>query len=251
MGEIWKDVIGYEGLYQVSNKGNVKSVDKYVNNRYGYGKKRFFKGKILSQHTDRLGYATVHFSVKGKGSTKKVHRLVCEAFCERQTGQNLVNHIDGNKLNNFAENLEWCTSKYNINHAVENGFFPVGEMGRDNVLKEEEVLEIRSNHTNTYTELAEIYGVSKSTIADIKKFRSWKWLGGDSIIDVSEINKDKFRKELKRLRTAEGLTIVSLAEKFGVSRSAISRWESGKHFPNVATLRKLINKGVINSENIR
>lgn len=239
MSELWKDVAGYEGIYQVSNMGNVKSLDRYVNHSRSKSGKKLSKGKILSKQIDRGGYSTVYFSVSGKGQHKKVHRLVCEAFSGKEDGKTLVNHIDGNKGNNAADNLEWCTSKYNINHAVDNGLFYIGEKARDNILKEKEVLEIRSNVVNSYTELAKIYGVSKATIADVKKFRSWKWLGGKEHIDSSKLDPVEFGKKIRRARKESGLTIIQFADSLRVSRSAVVRWEKGARLPGYKNLIKL------------
>lgn len=240
MEEIWKDVKGYEGLYQVSNKGTVRSVDKYANIRNG---KRLVKGKNLTLSKNKVGYMTVYFSVNGKGKHKKVHRLVCEAFHEKPIDKNIVNHKDGNKTNNNVDNLEWCTSKENIAHAIKEGLWTnIGETHKDNVLKEHEVLEIRNNHNDSYDKLAEIYGVSRSTIADIKKFRSWKLLGGDKLIDISSIDKSKFCIEIQKLRKNSGLNIEKFAESLGVSRSTVSRWEKASIFPKDGMLRNLIEK---------
>lgn len=244
MSGIWKDVKGYEGIYQVSECGTVKSLDRRVNTKHG---DRLSKGKLLKIQQDRTGYHYVHLSKNGKGHNCKIHRLVCDAFHERKTGQNAVNHIDGNKMNNCAANLEWCTNKQNTNHAIETGLWKnIGEMAKDNILSEQEVLEIRRNHTDSYDKLADKYNVSKSTVADIKKFRSWKWLGGEMLLNTKNMNREKLPEELLRIRSERHLTKIAFAKEIRVAVSTLIRWENGEIFPKDGTLRVLIEEYGVN-----
>lgn len=105
--EIWKDVIGYEGKYAVSNIGRIKSLDYCRSGR----------SKILKQGIGTTGYYNVGLCINAKAITKKVHRLIAIAFIPNPENKGDVNHIDGNKLNNNVSNLEWNTRKENINHA--------------------------------------------------------------------------------------------------------------------------------------
>ena len=106
--EIWKPVVGYEGLYEVSNLGRVKSLPR-----------KKCKGNILKPHINK-GYEYVHLCKNGKSYYAKVHRVVAEAFLQTIPNKNHVNHIDGNKTNNAVSNLEWCTATENLKHAREN-----------------------------------------------------------------------------------------------------------------------------------
>lgn len=118
MKELWVDVKGYEGVYQVSNMGRVRSLNRVVS--YANGRKRFYAGKMLTLKNLR-GYPAVGLRKSGsKQRWVKVHKLVAEAFVPRVEGKTQVNHIDENKFNNRAENLEWCTAKENINHGTGN-----------------------------------------------------------------------------------------------------------------------------------
>lgn len=105
MEEIWKDIEGYEGVYQVSNLGRVK---------------RFETGRILKGVKNEYGYLLANLSKNNIRSTKRIHRLVAEAFIPNPQNKPEVNHIDENKLNNDITNLEWVTSKENLNHGTRN-----------------------------------------------------------------------------------------------------------------------------------
>lgn len=117
MQEIWKDIKDYEGLYQVSNFGNVRSLYR-IENYSKYKRKR--NGKILRQNTTRA-YNYVILCKNNKTKTFRTHRLVAETFLPNSNNYPVINHIDGNKQNNRIENLEWCTYKYNIEEAYRLG----------------------------------------------------------------------------------------------------------------------------------
>lgn len=120
MEEVWKDIQDYDGLYQVSNLGRVKSIDRKVLQFNGYSYSyRIYRGKILKQSVTNNGYKKVTLYNK-KPKTISVHRLVAQAFIPNPNNYSQVNHIDENKENNCVNNLEWCDSKYNINYQNRN-----------------------------------------------------------------------------------------------------------------------------------
>lgn len=105
MQEIWKDIPGYEEKYQISNLGNIRSKKNH---------------KILkSQINKKNGYVYFNMYKNKKYKNVRVHRLVAEVFLKNEYNKPFVNHKDGNKINNKIDNLEWCTQKENVNHAIE------------------------------------------------------------------------------------------------------------------------------------
>lgn len=121
MKEIWKDVSGYEGIYQISNFGNIKRLSYSIIR--SNGNKQSWKEKILNPTKDASGYYGIRSCTKttGKSETLRIHRLVAEAFIPNPNNLPCVNHKDGNKLNNKVDNLEYCTYSHNIKHAFNNG----------------------------------------------------------------------------------------------------------------------------------
>lgn len=113
--EIWKDVHGFEGFYQVSNFGNVRSVTRFITR--SDGKTYLKKGKQLKSFVTNKGYEYVMLNdFNSKQHLKTVHRLVAQAFVDNPDNLAVVNHKDENKLNNAATNLEWCTQSYNMTY---------------------------------------------------------------------------------------------------------------------------------------
>lgn len=118
--EEWKEIEGYEGLYEVSNLGRVRSIDRVLMqpNKWGFISSNYYKGKILSPKITKCGYCSINLSKDNKAKMVTVHRLVAKAFIPNPDNLPYVNHKDEVKSNNQAENLEWCTPKYNINYGT-------------------------------------------------------------------------------------------------------------------------------------
>ena len=128
MKEVWKDIRGYEGYYQVSNLGRVKSLQT---KKYSHIKKCaivVMREKILKPHPDTKKYLLVDLKKDGKRNTQKVHRLVAEAFVPNDNNYPQVNHKDENKQNNCVENLEWCTPQYNLEYGTTRKRIAQGHM---------------------------------------------------------------------------------------------------------------------------
>lgn len=119
MQEIWKPIEGYEGQYEASNTGYIKSIERDVMRKDG--KKYHRKERILKTWVDRGGYLQVSlYDKKRKKKTCKVHRLIGLTFLRTVEGKGEINHIDEDKTNNAVWNLEWCTRKENINYGTRN-----------------------------------------------------------------------------------------------------------------------------------
>lgn len=117
MQEIWKDIPGYEGIYEVSNKGRIRSIDRIVVTKAGWTQTKY--GQVIKfGQPINSGYIKVDLHKNGKAKPFLVHRIVAEVFLENPNGCETVNHKDENKLNNSADNLEWCTQMYNNNYGT-------------------------------------------------------------------------------------------------------------------------------------
>ena len=124
MEEIWKDIEGYEGLYQVSNLGRVKTLRRTFLNG------RTTQEKILKLQLDRYGYKIVELSKSGKSKKFKVHRLVAIAFIPNDNDYKEINHINEIKSDNRVTNLEWCTRWYNVHYGKNANGTNYGKRGR-------------------------------------------------------------------------------------------------------------------------
>lgn len=167
MQEEWRDVVGYEGFYQVSNLGRVRTVPHYSRNNVNGGK-RFVKGQILSQYKMPNGYLQVQFSKNEKREKHYVHRLVANTFLKNKNNLPEVNHIDGNKDNNSISNLEWVSHKINQIHMIKN------RMSK----KAKPVLYMPTKKEyNSMTEAEKITGISRKTIKKSCELGGdWRWL---------------------------------------------------------------------------
>ena len=154
--EIWKDIKGFEKRYQISNYGRVKSLSKFVNNNpknssIGY----YTKEKILKVFDNKNGYKLVKLYKNNKKYTKKVHRLVAEAFIPNLENKSQVNHIDGDKSNNCLDNLEWNTCKENINHAFNNNLINIKKGQENSHSKKINQYDLEGNYIKTWNSITE------------------------------------------------------------------------------------------------
>jgi hypothetical protein len=180
--ETFVDIIGYEGLYQISNFGKVRSLDRKVN--HPWVKVAIKKGKMMKTGI-KNGYAVILLQKNGIEKHYLIHRLVALHFIPNPENKPEVNHKNGNKLDNRATELEWATRKENHQHALNTGlnyFRLKGLRGTESPnakLNDEIVRDIRlkfSSGKETVMNLAKKYGIDRSTIYYIIKRRIWKHL---------------------------------------------------------------------------
>lgn len=165
--ETWKQIPGFEGLYDISDHGCVRNARN---------------GNLLKLQNSGNGYFKVNLSRNGVVSHEWVHRLVAKVFVPNPHGFRVVDHVDGNKKNNHANNLEWVTSKENAKRAYQKGLMPqapvsYGEVHPNHILTERQVFDIRILYTSgvfSQRQLAKQYGVSQTTIKMIVNNRAWK-----------------------------------------------------------------------------
>lgn len=175
-GEIWKNVVGYEGKYMVSNYGRIKSLKRMRHSISPKGTMCFASVKeiICSQGNDKDGYLLVSLSCK----TYKTHRIVANAFLINPLNKPQINHIDGNKKNNHVSNLEWVTCKENINDADLKRLRKrrVGELNNLSKLRSKDIIEIRKLFESGLSnfKIGEMFGVGDETIRKIKIGKTWK-----------------------------------------------------------------------------
>lgn len=179
--EIWKPIPGADG-YEASDCGRVRGVDRIVIRRDG--KPLRVKGTVLKTTVSNYGYKRCSIVIDGKSTRRGVHQVVAAAFLPApparigsRRGEFNVNHIDGNKLNNRPENLEYITCSDNVHHARRTGLLNVkGEKNNKAVLSAWQVGEIRQRYANgeNQVSLASDYGVNQTTISRIILRDTWK-----------------------------------------------------------------------------
>lgn len=176
MKEQWKDITDLKGDYQVSNLGRIKSLARWVGVEGRQGGRRFVKECIRKTHPTREGYLL--FTLHRRGFAESVHTLVAKAFVANPDGKPEVNHIDGIKVNCVATNLEWVTSRENIEHAMKMGLIKprFGEKAPNNKLSASQISEIKAllSAGKMQREIAKQFGVCQQNISRINRHLTWK-----------------------------------------------------------------------------
>lgn len=174
--EEWRDIVGYEGLYQVSNLGRVKSLERLVASPRGLIE-HIITERILSIKVHKFGYLEVSLHSKGKSKTYKVHRLVALSFIPNPNGLLEINHKDENKSNNIVDNLEWCTAKYNANYGNRN---KKSSIGRSKGIIQYDLKKVIVAEYESLTKAGESVGGNPQGIFlcannKIKKYKGYIW----------------------------------------------------------------------------
>jgi hypothetical protein len=167
--EIWRDINGYEGLYQVSNLGRIKRFNK---------DKRCNIYKILKAKINNLRHnsSSIGLCKNGKHKYLSIHRLVLETFVGPRSFGMECRHLDGNPKNNKLENLKWGTPKENLQDKIKHETIICGSKHWFSILTEVQIIEIKQFHTEGKSngEIAKIYKVNRQTISNIINKKSWK-----------------------------------------------------------------------------
>ncbi len=227
--EEWRDVPGYEGRYQVSNIGRVRS---WVNN---VGNRRK-EPKALRLNT-RRGYATIWLSWFGQGKRYLVHRLVASAFMEKPRPDQQINHINGIKNDNTVGNLEWVTASENVQHAVAVLGAQSWQQGENHPrakLTYAQVDEIRLAllRGESGAEIARRYGVHKDTISYIRRGKSW------GVMPLPRADRGENHPKAKltdaqveeiRAAIAGGARNRDLAKQYGTNKNTIAAIKAGRN----------------------
>jgi hypothetical protein len=215
--EVWRDIEGQEGKYQISSYGNVRSLNRITVYGDNKGEYHTIQGKDLNP-TKSGSYLTIGIG----GKTISVHTLVAKTFCKGYKDGLVCNHKDGNKFNNYYKNLEWVTQTQNIKHAKKLGLNCKGEEIGASKLKEHEVITIKKllQENISASKIARVYNVSKGSIHNIKKGKSWSYL--DEIIKPIKpitppnwvITDNRFPNEIARVKREGGITIKIIRPTF-------------------------------------
>jgi hypothetical protein len=173
--EIWKSIEGFEGRYEVSNHGRVKSLPRTHPKRRGLIKERIIKFSFTGGRKGRK-YPTVHITNRPLVKHLMIHRLVAMTFIPNPENKREVNHKDGDKLNNHVDNLEWCTRKENIRHSLDSGLLMTNGAHFNAILNLEQVKEIKIKLANGFkrSALAKEYSIGYATISLISTGKQWK-----------------------------------------------------------------------------
>lgn len=212
--EIWKPVVGYEGLYEVSNKGRVRSLNRKVSNGHGFYIK---EGRVLAISKTTTGYWKVELKKSGeKRRSMKVHRLVAFAFIPNSENKPNINHIDGNPLNNNVENLEWCTQSENMLHANKVGLRK--KRNGFNFCKEKIISEYLSEG-KTLTYLSRKYKTNIKTISNYLKKNNIEVRGNKEYKRIYNIDLEQLAVDFEK-----GLKNKELAEKYNTNSALIATY---------------------------
>lgn len=239
--EEWGDVVGYEGIYQVSNRGRVKRTARGPST---------WPGRVLTAHADGAGYLRICLCKDGIQQHQYVHCMVAETFLGTRPSLNhQVNHKNGVKDDNHIENLEWTTRAENVRHSFDvlNRSAPKGEAVWTSKLTPDDVKKIRhlyATNKHNQVDLAEIFGVTRAEIGYIVRGDMWQHVGGP----ISLATEFPLRGEnnpsakltphdvqqIRRLYAIGEYTHAEIGEMFGIEQSHIGRIirrESWRHVP--------------------
>jgi len=176
MSELWKDIAGYETLYQVSDLGNVRSLDRMVKHNVANSVQALYKQRILKPGKVN-DYLRVVLSKEGKTTSYSVHRLVATSFLPNPENKPEVDHEDTDKSNNAVDNLRWATKKEHAKYNIEQGVTIRGEnhgLSKFSNADAECIVKRLLNTSDSHSVISADYPISKATISSINTGRTWK-----------------------------------------------------------------------------
>tara|TARA_R100001086_G_scaffold250083_1_gene193457 strand:- start:1531 stop:2301 length:771 start_codon:yes stop_codon:yes gene_type:complete len=224
ISQIWKDIEGYSGYYQVSNDGEVRSLDREIVHKNGHSIVR--KGKSLNKYKCSKGYYRVELSKHGTRKKMLVHRLVAQAFISNPNKKPCVNHKNGIKTDNNISNLEWCSYSENTKHALASGLMEPRK-GSDcnfSVISENDVrsiLDMLRTKEYTQNEIASMFNIKKATVSAINTGKNWSSVS-------KKVKKSNLRdKPVRNCRGEEFKSITEASKKFNIHKSGIIKNCSG------------------------
>ena len=220
--ENWKDVPGYEGLYAVSDMGQVKSLERLAQTKGGASRR--IGGKLLAVHSNGAGYRHVRLCKNGTLTTMLLHRLVLEAFVGARPEGMEARHRDGIRANNTLRNLVWGTKKENADDRIEHGTSPVGARNPKSKLDECDALEIyrRAHAGEVFESIAAHFGISEITVSHIKCGRTWSHVTGE-VFKPSRVTMDSELAQKIADAKAAGKSLSQIVKELGVSRATAQR----------------------------
>jgi hypothetical protein len=231
--EEWRPVVGYEGYYEVSNLGRVRSLDRVV--KRPRGSMHLHKGRVLQVQYSKGGYVCVYLRNGTDGpKTKSVHRLVAQAFIPNPKNKPQVNHKNRVKNDNKESNLEWCTREENMRHALETGFRVSIEVTESTYLNSESVLaicELLDTTNLAHAEIASKFNVNPDTVSSINTGHNWNWL--TNRLENVELRKNSRGENHPRSRAVVNcrgekfLTSIEAATRYGLRKGNLSTACSG------------------------
>lgn len=242
---MWKDITGYEGLYRIHEDGTIVAYAKEWNCGHGNGSLRRDGEKVISPHKNQDGYLMVNLRKDRKVKLISVHRLIAITFIPNPENLPQVNHIDGVKTNNSIPNLEWCSSRDNLIHAIRTGLL-VHKRGQENkcrAVSDEMALRVNEAYMEepNATEIGRKFKLSRYVVDDIVNRKgSYSHIGGTlpdkgshlrhmrSIAPIGEKNptakfSDAKCEEIRKKKSDTGLGYKKLAEIYGCSPAYISQ----------------------------
>lgn len=246
--EIWKSINGYEGFYEISNHGNIRSLTRKVKSGNHTVN---IKGQILNPTINSYGYKTIILSKENIKKNICIHNLVAQHFLEKcpgvqgsKTNEYNVDHIDNDKLNNHYKNLQWLSVSEHIKKTKNFGNIKKGEECYNSKLKEEDIVKIRKD-LRAYRDIANEYNVDTSIIHDIIMGYTWKHLHYENKEEQIKYRKTKNKGASHpgaKLKKTDVIKIFldkraqsKIAKEYGVTQQVISKIKLGKSYKEITS----------------